>query len=54
MTVEQLNLLEAEFQSNPIWNTKRTKNIAESLNINRVKVYKWHYDRKRRDVTIAP
>jgi len=49
MSKDQLLFLEEEYQKQPNWSLAHTKSIAQGLDLDRVKVYKWHYDRKRRD-----
>ena len=45
-----MNLLEAEYQKQSDWNIAKTKELSTRLNLSRVKIYKWHYDRKRKEV----
>jgi len=47
MTKEQTQYLENLFQLDPNWNTADTKTISGATGLNRVKIYKWHYDRKK-------
>ena len=42
-------MLEQEYQRQPEWDTERTQAIATMLGMKRLKVYKWHYDRKKKD-----
>ena len=44
-------MLEQEYQRNPNWDLQHTKQLAERFGLTRVKVYKWHYDRKRLDLS---
>ena len=44
---EQKAILEQELSLKPNWDTNDTRRIAEKLGINRIKVYKWHYDQKK-------
>ena len=45
----EMNLLEAEYQKQSDWNIAKTKELSTRLNLSRVKIYKWHYDRKRKE-----
>ena len=47
MTSEQLDFLENEFQRDPDWKLAKTRQLATELQIDRIKIYKWHYDRKK-------
>eukprot|EP00354_Favella_ehrenbergii_P010505 CAMPEP_0170457674 /NCGR_PEP_ID=MMETSP0123-20130129/4885_1 /TAXON_ID=182087 /ORGANISM="Favella ehrenbergii, Strain Fehren 1" /LENGTH=120 /DNA_ID=CAMNT_0010721541 /DNA_START=538 /DNA_END=899 /DNA_ORIENTATION=- len=41
--------LEEEYLMEPRWSTRRITDIAKRLNLNRTKVYKWHWERKNKD-----
>ncbi len=41
-------ILESEYLKNPDWDTWKTRELADRLGLNRIKVYKWHYIRKRK------
>ena len=49
MSKDQLKILESEYLRESNWSLQKTKQIALRIDLDRVKVYKWHYDRKRRD-----
>lgn len=44
----EIRILEAEFQKDPSWNLKQSKALAKQLNISQTKVYKWGYERKKK------
>ena len=46
MSDEQKAVLEAEYLKDPEWTTPRITQIARRLQLNRTKIYKWHWDRK--------
>ena len=50
MTMAQSHLLEIEFQRNPNWTSAQVKAIAERMELSRVKVYKWGWDRKKKEI----
>ena len=52
LSTEQLTQLEAEYLRDPTWSTEQTKQIAQRLQLNRIKVYKWGWDRKRQDTPV--
>ena len=41
-------MLEAEFQKSPEWSTQRITQIAQRLGLKRSKVYKWNFDRRKK------
>ena len=41
--------LEREYLANPNWTTLKTAEIAQQLGVNFKKVYKWNWERKRKD-----
>ena len=47
-TNREKNFLEAAYSANPKWNDIRMQTLAIQLGCKRLKVYKWHYDRKTR------
>ena len=49
LTKEQSELLEIEFQRDPNWTTVKIKVISDRLQIGRTKVYKWGWDRKKKE-----
>ena len=49
MTVQQKMILENEYASNPTnWRTDVVRRLARTLGLNHVKVYKWHYDQRKK------
>ena len=42
-------LLEAEFQKNSQWSCELKQTLSERLGVNRLKIYKWNYDRQQRE-----
>lgn len=51
LTLEKLEMLELQFQKNPVWNNELIEWIADRLTIPRSKVYKWNWDRKKKEVS---
>ena len=49
MTKEQIQILENEFQRDHNWSTAKIKEIAVRVQLGRVKVYKWSWDRKKKE-----
>ena len=49
MSYEQIQMLEIEYERNPNWVTRDITNIAQRLQLSRTKIYKWHWDRKKKD-----
>jgi len=41
--------LEDEYEKDPRWTIKKTRELSISLELDRTKIYKWNYDRKRKD-----
>ena len=44
----EAEFLENEFLKDPIWKVPRKKWLSAKLEMSRAKIYKWHYDRRRR------
>ena len=42
-------ILEAEFQKSSQWSKELTKILSERLGVKRLKIYKWNYDRQKRE-----
>ena len=42
-------VLEQEYQQDANWDTEKIAEIAERLGLNRTKVYKWSWDRRKKD-----
>ena len=53
-TNEQLQILEHEYLRKSNWKTKDTKRLAKLLRVNRIRIYKWHYDKKRKESGVRP
>ena len=49
MTAEQTAAMEAEWQRDLTWTSSRISSIAKRLGLGRTKVYKWTWDRKKKD-----
>jgi len=45
---EQKQFLEAKHLAAPLWSKKQVNEYAIQLRLNRTKVYKWHWDRRKR------
>ena len=45
----EIEILEAEYLMDPTWSLKQSKALAEKLKISQTKVYKWGYERKKKD-----
>ena len=48
MTKAQLKILEVEFQLHQVWSYDIQNRLANDLGMERVKIYKWNYDRINR------
>lgn len=53
LTPQQICFLELRYQKDPDWQAKDLSQLAKELNFPRVKIYKWHWDRKQRKSTIS-
>ena len=49
MRSEQIAMLEVEYQRNPNWHSSFITSLAQRLHLNRTKVYKWSWDRKKKE-----
>ena len=49
MTAEQTAAMEVEWQRNLAWTSSRISSIAKRLALGRTKVYKWTWDRKKKE-----
>lgn len=47
LTEAQLAILELEFAKLPAWDFNVTQALAKRLGIDRLKIYKWHYDKSK-------
>lgn len=48
MTFEQAETLEHEWRKDQAWTSQRISSIAKRLGLNRTKVYKWTWDRRKK------
>ena len=48
----EMQILEAEFLKDPRWSLAQSKALAKKLNISQTKVYKWGYERKKKERAI--
>ena len=49
----QTNVLESEYQLNVRWRTHHISSLAQRLGISHAKVYKWNYDKRKKDAAAA-
>ena len=49
---EVRDFLEAEFLKNPIWTKAYTKELGVRLGLDQVKVYKWNFDRNKKETRV--
>ena len=49
LTRVETDLLEAEYTKDPNWTQARTQELVVKFGLGRLKLYKWHYDRRRKD-----
>ena len=49
MTQEQTAAMEVEWQRDLAWTSSRISAIAKRLGLGRTKVYKWTWDRKKKE-----
>lgn len=48
----QIDVLEQKYLRGSQWSTAEMKELAEKLGISRTKVYKWSWDRKRKEIEL--
>lgn len=48
LTREQTHLLEIEHQRDNNWTTRHVTEIARRMGLNRTKIYKWQWERKKK------
>ena len=53
LTADQHRMLEAEFQKDANWTIRKTRELSTKLALDRTKIYKWNYDRKRKQEQAA-
>lgn len=53
MTSSQTEVLEAELQANPVWNTSKIRQLSKRLRVSMKKVYKWRWDKNKRAARAA-
>ena len=51
MTYEQAQILEAEYQKDPNWTHEKYMVLCSRLQTSKARIYKWNWDRKRRDMS---
>ena len=44
--------LEKEYQKDPNWDVAKKKWLSAKLGLGRTKIYKWNYDRRKRDTNL--
>ena len=53
LSYDQLEMLEFKFTADPNWSQKLIYDLANVLGLPYVKVYKWHYERKKKESRLA-
>ena len=53
MTSSHTELLETEFQYSANWSKSKISELAVRLSLKRAKVYKWLYDRRKRELAAS-
>mmetsp|Transcript_13617 Transcript_13617/g.21311 ORF Transcript_13617/g.21311 Transcript_13617/m.21311 type:complete len:84 (+) Transcript_13617:1479-1730(+) len=53
LSTEQLGVLELEFQKNPNWSVNHQKKIGKRLGLTVSKVYKWMWDKQRKEKSVS-
>ena len=48
MPYRVLYVLEREYHANPNWDSQKITELADELNLARVKIYKWNWDRRKK------
>jgi DNA-binding MarR family transcriptional regulator len=48
-TREQIQVLEQLYKKNPDWEKDQIKRLAERLDLSERKVYKWNWDRQKKE-----
>ena len=51
LTEDEKEILEQEFQKNPNWGKVTIRKLAERLDLDRTKIYKWNWDRKKMELS---
>ena len=54
MNSDQINYLENQYQQGVNWGTNQITFISQRLRLDRTKVYKWLWDRRRKDTQNQP
>jgi len=52
LKAEQIEQLEQEYQRDPNWHSSFITALAKRLQLNRTKIYKWSWDRKKKDAAM--
>lgn len=50
MSDDQTAVLENEFQTNANWTSTTYRQLCKRLNTTKARIYKWNWDRKRKEV----
>ena len=50
LTGDQIAILESEFQKNANWTSKDMVKLSTRLAVEKSKIYKWNWDRKRKEL----
>ena len=40
--------MKAEYRADPNWDTAKTRKLAQRLGLDRIRIYKWHYDQTKK------
>lgn len=51
LTADQIGVLETEFQKNANWTGRDMAKLSTRLAVEKSKIYKWNWDRKRKELT---
>lgn len=54
LDADQAAALEREYQINQRWSTRHISSLAKRLGVRHTKVYKWCYDRRKKDRSLTP
>ena len=47
-------MLEAHYQANPHWTNQQIQDLADAIGVNFTKVYKWNWERKKKEQNCFP
>jgi len=51
---DQKDMLEAHYLANPNWSNQEIQELADSIGVNFTKVYKWNWERKKKEQNYFP